>query len=97
MVLKRAVDPNDIRYFHYCCKRMQTLNLLLLLFLKKDPESTHLFRSTYSINFVGSEASKHLEIIDLSPLLNVALFFVTSLLRNVTVSWKERKNKQFKN
>ena len=76
---------------------MQTLNLLLLLFFKKGPESTQLSPSIYSINFVGTEASKQLEIIKLYPVLNVALFFVTPLLRNVAVSWIVRKNKEFKN
>ena len=76
---------------------MQTLNLLLFLFFKKGPKSIHLFPSIYSINFVGAEASKQLEIIKLSPVLNVALFFVTPLLRNVTVSGNVRKNKEFKN
>ena len=98
MVLEKALDPNYIRYCHYCCKRMQILNLLLLLlFFKKGPESTHLFPSICSTNFVSTEASKQLEIINLSPVLNVALFFVTPLLRNVTLSWKVRKNKEFKN
>ena len=75
---------------------MQTLNPLLLLSFKKGPKTIHLFPSICSINFVGAEASKQLETIKLSPVLNVALFFVTPLLRNVTVSGNLRKTRNSK-
>ena len=52
---------------------------------------------TYNINFVHNEASKQLERINLSPILNVALFLATPLVRNVRGFDEVKKNKEFKN
>ena len=46
---------------------------------------------------MGTEAIEQLQIIKLSPVLNIALFFATPLVRNVTVSLNVRINKEFKN
>ena len=48
--------------------------IIIITFFKQSPKSIHLFSITYSINFVGTESSKDLEIINLSPILNSALF-----------------------